>query len=201
MFELFAQGEKPSAHAAGGLGLGLAIVRGLCELHGGSVSAHSAGKGMGSTFIVRLPAAQTSPQPSPAPALARHAEPNEGAGRQILVVEDNEDAAASLGRLLTRRGYAVRLAGSGQDALEAVQALVPAVILLDIGLPGMDGFEVAARLRQDPRCSGLVIIALSGYGQEEDRARSLQAGFDHHLVKPVDFQAVRALLQATLAKS
>ncbi|HEV7406312.1 MAG TPA: ATP-binding protein [Chthoniobacteraceae bacterium] len=199
MFELFAQGERTAARSEGGLGLGLTIVRGLCQLHGGSVSAHSEGKGKGSTFIVRLPAV---PKPAqPVPALRPHSGPNEGAGRQILVVDDNEDAAAGLGRLLTRRGYAVRLAATGPEALDAVEALAPAAILLDIGLPGMDGFEVAARLRQDPRCGGLVIIALSGYGQEEDRARSAQAGFDSHLVKPVDFEEVRGLLRAALGKS
>ncbi len=197
MFELFAQGERSSARSEGGLGIGLTVVRGLCELHGGSIGAHSEGLGHGSTFTVRLPAAPVlptsrrdghTPLPSPPPRT----------GTRILVVDDNVDTAAGLSRLLTRRGYLVELAHDGPAALEKARAFAPAAVLLDIGLPGMDGFQVASHLRADSDTAGAVILALSGYGQEEDRARSRAAGFDHHLVKPIDFAILQTLLSEFL---
>jgi signal transduction histidine kinase len=192
MFELFAQGERSAARSEGGLGIGLTVVRALCELHGGSVSARSEGPGRGSTFSVRLPAADapaSSPvSEAPAPPVA------DGAGARILIVDDNLDSAQGLGRLLRRRDFEVRLAHDGLSALKAAKAFSPSAILLDIGLPEMDGYEVARRLRMEPACAKATIIAVSGYGQEEDRRRSKQAGFDHHLVKPVNFEQVRSLL-------
>ncbi len=192
MFELFSQGERSVARSEGGLGIGLTVVRGLCVLHDGTVSAHSAGRGAGSTFTVRLPAAS-----QPGRAQIDHGEQSrepKGAGLRVLVVDDNVDAAAGLARLLARRGYAVELAHDGQAALKAAHAYSPTAVLLDIGLPGMDGYEVARHLRADPCCYGALIVALTGYGQDEDRRLSQEAGFDHHLVKPVDFATVQALL-------
>ncbi len=120
----------------------------------------------------------------------------EGAGRRLLIVDDNRDTATGLGRLLTRRGYEVHLAHHGPEALEIARRLAPAIILLDIGLPGMDGYEVAQRLRSEASGAKALIVAISGYGQEEDRTRSHAAGFDHHLVKPVDFEELRDILVA-----
>ena len=192
MFELFAQGERSAARSEGGLGIGLTVVRALCELHGGSVSAKSEGPGKGSTFTVRLPAAAAPPlfpaQEGETPVEA------DGAGERILIVDDNFDSAHGLARLLRRRDYHVELAHDGLAALKTAIAFRPSAILLDIGLPEMDGYEVARRLRTEPACSHALIIAVSGYGQEEDRQRSRQAGFDHHLVKPVNFDQVRKLL-------
>ncbi|MDR3401293.1 MAG: ATP-binding protein [Chthoniobacter sp.] len=192
MFELFAQGERSAARSEGGLGIGLTVVRALCEMHGGSVDAFSAGPDTGTTFTVRLPAAPDALGPSATQPAA--VEIGEGAGRRLLIVDDNRDTATGLGRLLSRRGYEVHLAHHGPAALEVAQRLAPAIILLDIGLPGMDGYEVARRLRSDPSGARTLIVAISGYGQEEDRARARAAGFDHHLVKPVDFQELRDIL-------
>ncbi|HET6406828.1 MAG TPA: ATP-binding protein [Chthoniobacteraceae bacterium] len=192
MFELFAQGERSTDRKEGGLGIGLTLVRALCEMHGGSVWATSEGRGRGSTFTVRLPGV-----PTPAPAnLQKHGrlQDSEGGGRRILIVDDNVDTATGLSRLLARRGYTLRLAHDGYSAIQVAREFQPGTVLLDIGLPGMDGYEVARRLREEPGCGGALIVALSGYGQAEDRRRSYEAGFDHHLIKPVDFEEVRSLL-------
>ena len=194
MFELFAQGERSAARSEGGLGIGLTVVRALCELHGGSVDAFSEGPGTGTTFTIRLPGAPDPLAVSVAQAPA--AEIGEGAGQRLLIVDDNRDTATGLGRLLDRRGYEVCLAHNGSEALEIARKLAPAIILLDIGLPGMDGYEVARRLRSEGSNTKALIVGISGYGQEEDRARSRAAGFDHHLVKPVDFQELRDILSA-----
>ena len=193
MFELFAQGERSAARSEGGLGIGLTVVRGLCELHGGSVSAESDGLGKGSTFTVRLPAAAVAPS-SHRDSHGFSSTPPPRSGTRILVVDDNVDTAAGLSRLLERRGYIVELAHDGITALEKARTFSPAAVLLDIGLPGMDGYEVARRMRAEPRAAGAIILALSGYGQEEDRARSRASGFDHHLVKPIDFGVLQTLL-------
>jgi signal transduction histidine kinase len=192
MFELFAQGERSAARSEGGLGIGLTVVRALCELHEGSVSARSEGPGRGSTFTVRLPAAAA---PGPSPAIEESpASVADGGGTRILVVDDNLDSAQGLARLLSRRNYEVRLAQDGFSAIKTAKAFLPSAILLDIGLPEMDGYEVARRLRMEPICAKAMIIAVSGYGQEEDRKRSRQAGFDYHLVKPVNIDQVRKLI-------
>ncbi|MEP6673183.1 MAG: ATP-binding protein [Chthoniobacter sp.] len=194
MFELFAQGERSAARREGGLGIGLTVVRALCEMHGGTVEAFSEGPGTGTTFTVRLPAAPDALSPSAPQAVAVAI--GEGAGRRLLLVDDNRDTATGLGRLLTRRGYEVHLAHQGPEALELARRLAPGIVLLDIGLPGMDGYEVARRLRSDASGAKALIVAISGYGQEEDRVRSREAGFDHHLVKPVDFEELRDILTA-----
>ncbi len=193
MFELFAQGERSIARSEGGLGIGLTIVRKLSEMHGGAVSAHSEGPGKGSEFTVRLPAATAAVPASPASLPV----PRNGAEREpsrILVVDDNIDTARGLARLMALFGHTVETAHDGASALEAARTMRPEFVLLDIGLPGMDGYEVCERLRLEESCAGARIIAISGYGQDEDRRRSRAAGFDHHLVKPVELGELKALL-------
>jgi signal transduction histidine kinase len=193
IFDLFQQADRPEGRVSEGLGIGLTLVKRLVELHGGRVSAHSAGPGQGSEFVVRLPLPA-------APGLVRapSSRPTRGAagaaGRRVLIVEDNADAADSLALLLRALGHEVRVVGDGPAALEAASSFRPDVALLDIGLPEMDGYEVARRLRRDPALGDAVLVALSGYGQEEDRRRSHAAGFDVHLVKPVDLEGLQALL-------
>jgi len=193
MFELFAQGERSIARSEGGLGIGLTIVRKLCELHGGWVEAQSDGPDLGSTFTIFLPG--TSP-----PAAASQPGPLAGAGRvvkplRLLIVDDNQDTAEGLSRILTRAGHYIAIAHNGHQALELAHAHSPQAILLDIGLPGMDGFEIVRRLRASSPCADALVIAVTGYGQEEDRNRALAAGFDHHLVKPVDLDELKGFLR------
>ena len=193
MFQLFAQGERSIARSEGGLGIGLTIVQKLAEMHGGRVEAQSDGLNRGSTFSIWLPAAA-------APVAARGSSEakttTDGAGLRILLVDDNIDTAEGLARLLRRSGHQITLAHDGPEALRQADAISPDAVLLDIGLPGMDGFEVADRLRRGPHCSNLLIIAISGYAQEDDRRRGRDAGFDHHLAKPVDLDELGKLLSA-----
>jgi two-component system CheB/CheR fusion protein len=190
IFDLFVQAENHRDRSQGGLGIGLSLVRRLVEMHGGTIHAHSAGPHKGSQFVVRLPALPASRggqgQESSEPGTAR-ATPRKPPRRRVLVVDDNLDAANSLARLLKRLyGQDVRVAHDGPAALEAADPFHPEIVLLDIGMPGMDGYEVARRLRQKPEHAGLKIVALTGWGQETDRLRSKAAGFDHHLIKPVE---------------
>jgi signal transduction histidine kinase/CheY-like chemotaxis protein len=182
LFDVFAQAEQTLERGQGGLGLGLTLVKGLAGLHGGAVEAHSAGPGRGADFIVRLPA-----RPEPA-ALSRQPEAPPPAPRRlrILVVEDNRDAAESLRILLSLQGHEVKVADSGPAGVRAAADLRPDVVLCDIGLPGMDGYTVAGELRRNPETAGARMIAVTGYGAEDDRRRSREAGFDLHLTKPVD---------------
>jgi PAS domain S-box-containing protein len=193
VFEMFTQVGPSHAHRQGGLGIGLTLVQRLVELHGGHVWAESEGPGQGSTFIVRLPAtrdAAHAPKPSePAPRRMAPARP-------ILVVDDNLDAAEMLSMLLELDGYQVRSAMNGLAALEIVREFTPDVAFLDIGLPDMSGLELARHLRARPELAGMLLVAVTGWGQEEDRRQSREAGFDHHLTKPVDVREVRALIQA-----
>jgi signal transduction histidine kinase/ActR/RegA family two-component response regulator len=191
MFKLFAQGERSLSRSEGGLGIGLTIVQKLAEMHGGSITAKSGGLGKGSTFTVRLPAARRAALSVAKPGSPLQAEKR---GSRILVIDDNVDTARGMLRLLKTLGNDVIIAHDGPSAIEAARPLQPEFILLDIGLPGMDGYEVAARLREEPSCRAAVIIAVSGYGQEEDRRRSREAGFDYHLVKPVDFNSLLPLI-------
>jgi CheY-like chemotaxis protein len=191
MFELFVQGDRSSARSEGGLGIGLTLVKSLVEMHGGSVSAASEGPGNGSEFIVRLPAV-TSPRV--APTRVQAASRSRNATSRILVVDDNVDSARGLARLLKLLGHKVETAGDGPEALAVVETYRPDVVLLDIGLPGMDGYDVARALRKHPACKDAVIIAVSGYGQAEDQRRSREAGFNFHLVKPIDHDALMTLL-------
>ncbi len=190
IFDLFVQSTRSLDRAHGGLGIGLTLVRRLVDLHGGSIEARSEGLGHGAEFIVRLPIlAQAPPAPAPTPRPARETP------RRILIVDDNSDSARSLATLQTRGGHEAHTAFTGPDGLAAAAELIPEVILLDIGLPGMDGFEVARRIRALPALAGVVIIAMSGYGSVEDRAMAREAGFDHYLVKPVDLSLLRELLR------
>jgi len=197
VFELFVQGPRGRDRSDGGLGLGLAIVQNLVRLHGGSVAVHSDGIGKGAEFTVRLPLALRVRDGQPVAAQGQA--PWRGRGLRVLVVDDNVDAALTLAELIETMGCEARVAHDGPAALLAAQELRPALVLLDIGLPVMDGYEVAARLR----CSGdqpLRIAALTGYGQPEDRERSRRAGFDCHFVKPLAPEALQALI-ASLAPS
>jgi signal transduction histidine kinase/DNA-binding response OmpR family regulator len=193
IFDLFTQAERTLDRSQGGLGIGLTLVRRLVEMHGGSVEAVSKGTNQGSEFVVRLPAFVPSEPEAPetAPSTAA-SEPR----RRILVVDDNSDAAESIAWLLRAAGHEVRTARDGNEAIASAEAFPPQVALLDIGLPGMDGYELARRLRQKLDAGNTVLIALTGYGQDRDIQRSKQAGFDHHLVKPADIRSLHAILSA-----
>ncbi len=191
MFELFAQGDRSLARSEGGLGIGLTVVKKLVEMHGGTISARSEGPGTGSVFTIRLPAAER-PEAGPASAPVLIGEHDRKA--RILVVDDNANTADGIARLLKLIGHEVATAHGGHEALEVARDFNPEFILLDIGLPGMDGYEVASRLRREECCKDVLIVAVSGYGQDEDRRRSKEAGFDYHLIKPLDHEALLALL-------
>ena len=220
VFDLFAQVGHSLERSQGGLGLGLNLVRSLTEMHGGSVQARSEGPGRGSEFIVRLPVLTRAQEPGPnrargpmprpvsatassskRPLRIRDAGPEVESGapmpaRRVLVVDDNTSAAQSMAMILKLEGYDVQVAFDGVSGLEAVRSFQPAAILMDIGLPGIDGYEMARRIRQDPELnSGLdLLAAVTGYAEPEARRRSQEAGFDQHLVKPVDPEDVLALL-------
>jgi signal transduction histidine kinase/CheY-like chemotaxis protein len=197
VFDLFVQGGQAIDRHSGGLGLGLAIVRTLATMHGGSVSASSEGPGRGSRFVVRLPATeQVAGQIEAAPPASKAS----AAGR-ILVVDDNSDAADTLTELLRLEGYEVRCAGDGKSALAMLDTFVPELALLDIGLPGIDGYQLAGMLRADPRAAGIKLVALTGYGRENDRARALAASFDEHLVKPATGDRLLEVLTRLMAPS
>ncbi|MED5617843.1 ATP-binding protein [Ideonella sp. BN130291] len=197
VFDLFVQGQQALDRQAGGLGLGLAIVKTLVELHGGSVSAHSEGEGRGARFSVRLPratAAAATSAPLPAQRTVAGAP-----GKRILVVDDNLDAADTLALVLGTFGHQVRTAASGPQALALLDTFVPEVAVLDIGLPGMDGYTLARQLKHDDRVPGLRLLALTGYGHELDRAKALAAGFDDHFVKPAAVEDLLAAIERLFA--
>jgi signal transduction histidine kinase len=192
VFELFTQERQNIDRSKGGLGLGLAIVKSLVELHGGQVGALSAGPDQGSTFWVRLPLVVEQAREE-----AVGAEPSVravGGGTSVLIVDDNVDAALMLSDLLSGIGYATRVAHDAPQALAIADEYVPDVALLDIGLPAMDGYELARRLREKPAWCEVRLIAVTGYGQSSDRKRSLEAGFDHHLVKPIGLAALQQVI-------
>jgi signal transduction histidine kinase len=194
VFDLFVQERQGLDRAHGGLGLGLTIVRNLVQLHGGTVSAESDGMGKGSQFVVRLPIAAPQPAQAADDANASRPWPPGELGRRILVVDDNDDSAAMLAEALRLRGHDVRVAHDGPAALTVSAVFRPDVAFLDIGLPVMDGYELAVRLRQQPGLEALRLLALTGYGQESDGERSRAAGFDEHLVKPLDLRHLDRLL-------
>ncbi len=192
VFDLFVQADHATTKAQGGLGIGLTLVKSLVEMHRGTVEAHSAGPGRGSEFVVRLPLAAVAPE---APAADGEARGGPAAQRRrVLVVDDNADAAESLALLLGLAGHEARVAHNGPDALRLAESDPPELVFLDLGMPGMDGFQVARRLRQLPGRDGLLLVALTGWGTQEDRRRTAEAGFDRHLVKPVEPQALEELL-------
>ena len=194
VFEMFNQGDQTRGRALGGLGIGLTLVKRLVEMHGGTVSAESGGQDLGSTFTIRLPVVAGASQ---------DAQPqSDGSGRinppalRMLIVDDNRDAADSLGMLLRTIGNEIRTAYDGLEALQVAGEFRPEVVLLDIGLPKIDGHEVAQRIRREPWGARVCLIAVTGWSDEADRARSRAAGFDHHLVKPLDTAHLAQLLSA-----
>jgi signal transduction histidine kinase/ActR/RegA family two-component response regulator len=190
VFDLFVQGERPLDRSQGGLGIGLTLVRRLAELHGGAASVQSDGDGRGSTFIVRFPAIEAPAAAAPAQASAR-----KGAGRDILVVEDNDDARESLRVLLEISGHRVKVARDGREGLEMALRERPEVVLLDVGLPELNGYQVARRLRADAGWSRRpLLIAVTGYGQPADHAAALEAGFDAHMAKPLELDVLNDVL-------
>jgi CheY-like chemotaxis protein/nitrogen-specific signal transduction histidine kinase len=191
VFNLFTPSQRTVQRGQAGLGLGLSVVRNLVDLHGGTVEARSGGFKQGSEFVVSLPIVDESAQ---AHAPIRR-ELGRETPRRIVVIDDNQDAAESLAMLLRLKGHDVHIAYDGPSGLELAIETAPECVLVDIGLPAMDGYEVAKRLRSHDRSGRMVLVALTGYGQQEDRARSRQAGFDHHLVKPVAQNVLEAVLR------
>jgi CheY-like chemotaxis protein len=190
---MFTQIPHPSQHGHGGLGIGLSLVRSLVELHGGSIGAASGGVGGGSVFTVRLPLAgkdccAEAPLLAPAPAQFQPA------GLRLLVVDDNRDAAETLAALLGVMGHSAPVAADGHQALRMIASLRPDIVFLDIGMPGMSGYEVAQAVRADPQLDKVRMVALTGWGGEADRARSAAAGFDAHLTKPATVTAIEEVL-------
>ncbi len=202
VFDFFVQGDRSLTRSEGGLGIGLTLVLQLVQLHGGSVQAFSEGGGKGSEFVVRLPLA------AEAPAADKVKSPKvigssriSGAPRHILVVDDNADAARSLALLLKTAGHKVRIAHTGSIALEMAVTDQPDIVLLDIGLPDMDGYEVARLIRKQPWSKGIVLVAVTGWGQPEDRQRAIDAGLNHHLTKPVEYTALTELIGSVAARA
>jgi PAS domain S-box-containing protein len=192
IWEIFVQGESGAKVSPGGLGIGLTLVKSLVELHGGAVTAHSEGLGQGSEFVVSLPLAEKTSRPD----AAASSKPQRPVARQILVVDDNVDAATTLAMLLRLNGHQVRVAHDGEQALNLAVAQPPEIAFLDIGMPQMDGFELARRFRQNPGIAGTTLVALTGWGQDADRRRTREAGFDHHFVKPIDTDSLTTLLNS-----
>jgi len=193
LFTMFAQGEDRDHRGEGGLGIGLALVKGLVELHAGSIEVESEGVRKGSTFVLRLP---LPPQESGAPLDAASKDEAQSAGRRVLVVDDNRDAADSLGMLLLVSGHDVRVAHGGRAALSLAEEFRPEVVLLDIGMPDLDGYAVARQMRAELWGADVCLVALTGWGQEEDRRRTRLAGFDHHFTKPIDPEKLASLFAA-----
>lgn len=191
VFDMFAQVNRTLARSQGGLGIGLALVRSLVAMHGGRAIAASPGPGQGSTFAIELPLAARDSAPV---ALDEAAAREPERPLRILIVDDNDDAATSLAMLLSLSGHQVEVANSGPVALSMADRLLPQVVLCDLGMPGMDGHQLAGRLRQDSRFSDTLLVALTGWGSEEDKRRSRASGFDEHLTKPASLQALSALL-------
>jgi len=180
VFEPFVQADRTLDRSRGGLGLGLALVKGLVELHGGGVIATSAGAGLGAEFVVTLPLDASKPPATAPPATLEPTAP----ARRVLVIEDNADAAASLREVLELNDHVAQVAGTGRDGIDRARAFRPDVVLCDIGLPGMDGYDVAREMRSDPALRSIRLVALSGYASPDDIERAIDAGFDRHLAKP-----------------
>jgi two-component system CheB/CheR fusion protein len=189
IFDLFVQSTRTLERSQGGIGVGLTLARSLVEMHGGTLVAQSEGEGRGSTFVMRIPLSMLKPTATPVSPIARLAK-----GSRIVVVEDNADAREMLCHLLNRSGFECRAAGDGLEAVKLIAGFEPHVAIIDVGLPGIDGFEVARRLRAEPRHSTMTLIAVTGYGQKADKQSTLEAGFDAHLVKPVKYDQLSELL-------
>jgi CheY-like chemotaxis protein len=199
IFDLFTQLDQRMERPQSGLGIGLALVRRLVEMHGGSVSAHSEGAGRGSEFVICLPLMTPAVLPAVGDQLTAEYQAARPQHRRILVADDNLDALESLAALLALNGHEVHRAQDGAAALQAAMRHRPEVIFLDIGMPQMDGYEVARRIRAHEWGKELLLIAVTGWGQESDRQRSFAAGFDFHLVKPVDLEKLNQLLSKVSA--
>ena len=195
VFNLFTQVGHSMDRSQGGLGIGLSLVQKLVEIHGGSVVADSEGLGKGSTFTIRLPILQETPSSLVVPNAIKEDQDHPPRKRQVVIVDDNKDAAETLSMLLEYIGHEVRLFESGQEAVQAARNAPPDLVFLDIGLPAMNGYEVAAAFRLDPVLKDTILVALTGWGSEEDRRLSREAGFDHHLIKPVDIATVSRVIQ------
>jgi CheY-like chemotaxis protein len=192
VFDLFTRGEFGLERSPAGLGIGLTLVQWIAQLHGGRAAAASDGPGRGSTFTVRLPRIA-----APQPRTEDYGEPNKSIGpRRILLIEDNDDARESLRVLLEVSGHEVYAVGDGLAGVDKALEVKPAVVLIDLGLPGLDGYEVAARIRSAPACRAAILIALTGYGQSDYRTRAENAGFDDYVVKPVDMAELERLIAA-----
>jgi len=202
VFDLFAQVDHTLARAQGGLGIGLSLVKKLVELHGGDIRAESRGLGHGSRFTVRLPlAARTTADDGAVPASPTSRSAPSVAPCRVLVCDDNVDGAESLALMLGLLGHEVRTVHDGPAALATVRHWRPDAVLLDIGLPGMSGYEVARQMRSDPHLRGLLLVAVTGWGTQDDQRRSAAAGFDQHLTKPVEVTALESLLASRLARA
>jgi CheY-like chemotaxis protein/two-component sensor histidine kinase len=195
IFDMFIQVDTSLERSRDGLGIGLTLVRTLVELHGGTVEARSEGLGRGSEFVVRLPVLLEATEPRAAAGVEPRA-----ASRRIMIVDDNEDGAESLAMMLRLVGHETLTANDGQEAIEAAERFRPDAMLLDIGLPRLNGYEVCRRIREQPWGKQLVLVAVTGWGQEEDLHRSQAAGFDAHLVKPVDRESLGRLLTSLAAR-
>jgi CheY-like chemotaxis protein/anti-sigma regulatory factor (Ser/Thr protein kinase) len=194
VFDLFSQGERSLDRSLGGLGVGLTVVQRLVELHQGRVEVTSEGPGRGSEFRVVLPCISEVPQAGAAAEKNSHEPEKMQRGTRVLVVDDNADAAESIAVLLRMEGHEVKTVSDGAQAIACSQVFAPSAVVLDIGLPGMSGYDVARRLRELPATRNAVFIALTGYGQREDRKLASEAGFQHHFIKPADPRAIHEVI-------
>ena len=201
VFELFVQADHATTRSQGGLGIGLTLVKNLVEMHRGTIEAHSAGLGQGSEFVLRLPLLVQQHQKQTEDGNGEQQREELCSGRRLLVVDDNRDAAETLAMMLRLQGHEVRVTHDGPAAIELAGSYQPEMIFLDLGMPGMDGYEVARRIRQHGDLKNVALAALTGWGQPEDRRRTMEAGFDHHLVKPVELKVLESLLNELKQRS
>jgi CheY-like chemotaxis protein len=199
VFDLFTQADHSLARSQGGLGIGLTLVQSLVHLHGGTVEARSEGLGRGSEFLVRLPSATGDPAPAPDSVGGQCA--SSGTSLRVLIVDDNVHSAESLAMVVNLWNHDARVVHDGPKAIAEARSYKPQVVLLDIGLPGMDGYSVAGTLRSDPELREVAMIAMTGYGRVEDFQRSKSVGFDRHLVKPIDFAELQSVLDNVAGRS
>jgi CheY-like chemotaxis protein len=196
---MFVQVEEPERRFRSGLGIGLTLVRSLVEMHGGAVELHSSGVGHGSEFRVHLPIVVDSPQEEEAPPpIVEHVLTS---SLKVLIVDDNREAVETLGIMVERLGHDVRRAHDGHSAIDIAASFLPNVVLMDVGMPRLDGCETARRIRREPWGKSITLVALTGWGQDEDRRRTHEAGFDHHLVKPVASTVLLHLFAQEMRKS